>query len=222
MELQYEETKDKDGKPFSCTAWTTKDGRRVDGMTVDMQMAKDEGWIAKNGSKWKTMPQLMLRYRAASFFSRLNCPEVAMGLYTKEEAEDNDFEENTSESLQEQMEKDISENANSQVFEEPNEQNTTIYIIMHSLCYIPSGYQQNKLVAFAGSMSCLSQDRTVQHRTIQYNTQHHISCCLQVLPEHLKLSLEMRHEPQKIAHDRIIQDRIVHNTTQKVSILYVA
>lgn len=123
MELQYEETKDKDGKPFSCTAWTTKDGRRVDGMTVDMQMAKDEGWIAKNGSKWKTMPQLMLRYRAASFFSRLNCPEVAMGLYTKEEAEDNDFEENTSESLQEQMEKDISENANSQAFEEPNEQN---------------------------------------------------------------------------------------------------
>ena len=123
MELQYEETKVKDGKPFSWAAWTTKDGRRVDGMTVDMQMAKDEGWIAKNGSKWKTMPQLMLRYRAASFFSRLNCPEVAMGLYTKEEAEDNDFEENTSESLQEQMEKDISENANSQVFEEPNEQN---------------------------------------------------------------------------------------------------
>lgn len=123
MELQYEETKDKDGKPFSCTAWTTKDGRRVDGMTVDMQMAKDEGWIAKNGSKWKTMPQLMLRYRAASFFSRLNCPEIAMGLYTKEEAEDNDFEENTSESLQEQIGKDISENANSQVFEEPNEQN---------------------------------------------------------------------------------------------------
>lgn len=71
MELQYEETKDKDGKPFSCTAWTTKDGRRVDGMTVDMQMAKDEGWIAKNGSKWKTMPQLMLRYRAASFFQDL-------------------------------------------------------------------------------------------------------------------------------------------------------
>lgn len=126
MELQYEETKDKDGKPFSCTAWTTKDGRRVDGMTVDMQMAKDEGWIAKNGSKWKTMPQLMLRYRAASFFSRLNCPEVAMGLYTKEEAEDNDFEEYTSESLQEQMEKDISENANSQVFEEPDSQNKDV------------------------------------------------------------------------------------------------
>nr|DAT93372.1 MAG TPA: hypothetical protein [Caudoviricetes sp.] len=84
---------------------------------------------------------------------------------------------------------------------------------MHSLCYIPSGYQQNKLVAFAGSMSCLSQDRTVQHRTIQYNTQHHISCCLQVLPEHLKLSLEMRHEPQKIAHDSTAYHTAAQNST---------
>lgn len=86
MELQYEETK-KDGKPFSCLAWTMKDGRRVNGMTVDMDMAKVEGWLDKNGSKWKTMPQLMLRYRAASFFSSLNCPELTLGLYTKEEAE---------------------------------------------------------------------------------------------------------------------------------------
>lgn len=87
-ELQFEETKDKDGKPFSCTAWTTKDGRRVDGMTVDMNIAKAEGWLDKNGSKWKTMPQLMLRYRAASFFSRLNCPEITLGLYTREEVEE--------------------------------------------------------------------------------------------------------------------------------------
>lgn len=27
MELQFEETKDKDGKPYSCLAWTTKNGR---------------------------------------------------------------------------------------------------------------------------------------------------------------------------------------------------
>ena len=43
MELQFEETQDKDGKPFSCTAWTTKNGRKVNGMTVDMDMAKEEG-----------------------------------------------------------------------------------------------------------------------------------------------------------------------------------
>jgi len=45
MELQYDETKDKDGKPYSCVAWTMKNGRRVEGMEVNMQMAKDEGWL---------------------------------------------------------------------------------------------------------------------------------------------------------------------------------
>lgn len=92
MELQFDETKDKEGKPFSCVAWTMKNGRRIEGMVVDMEMAKAEGWLAKNGSKWKTMPQLMLRYRAASFFSRLNCPELTLGLYTKEELVDGNFE----------------------------------------------------------------------------------------------------------------------------------
>ena len=117
MELQYDETKDKDGKPYSCVAWTMKNGRRIEGMEVNMQMAKDEGWLGKNGSKWKTMPQLMLRYRAASFFSSLNCPELTMGIYTKEEIEDNDFNEYPMEDLQAQVQKDISENANSQEFE---------------------------------------------------------------------------------------------------------
>lgn len=126
MELQFDETRDKDGKPFSCTAWTTKNGRRVEGMTVDMNMAKDEGWLSKNGSKWKTMPQLMLRYRAASFFSSLNCPELTMGLYTKEEMQDNDFNEYPLESMQEQVNREIAENANSvdfaEVVEEPKKE----------------------------------------------------------------------------------------------------
>ena len=117
MELQYDETKDKDGKPYSCVAWTMKNGRRIEGMEVNMQMAKDEGWLGKNGSKWKTMPQLMLRYRAASFFSSLNCPELTMGIYTKEEIEDNHFNEYPMEDLQAQVQKDIAENANSQEFE---------------------------------------------------------------------------------------------------------
>ena len=123
MELQFEETQDKDGKPFSCTAWTTKNGRKVNGMTVDMDIAKEEGWLSKNGSKWKTMPQLMLRCRAASFFSSLNCPELTMGLYTREEMQDDDFKEYPIENMQEQVQQEIAENANSQVFEEPNEQN---------------------------------------------------------------------------------------------------
>lgn len=118
MELQYDETKDKDGKPYSCVAWTMKNGRRVEGMEVNMQMAKDEGWLGKNGSKWKTMPQLMLRYRAASFFSSLNCPELTMGIYTKEEIEDGDFKEYPLEDMQEQVRREIEQNANSQDFEE--------------------------------------------------------------------------------------------------------
>ena len=116
MELQFDEAKDKNGKPFSCTAWTMKNGRRVEGMEVNMDMAKDEGWLGKNGSKWKTMPQLMLRYRAASFFSSLNCPELTMGLYTKEEMQDNDFKEYPMEDLQEQVKHEISENANTEDF----------------------------------------------------------------------------------------------------------
>ena len=88
-----------------------------DNFIMAMQMAKDEGWLGKNGSKWKTMPQLMLRYRAASFFSSLNCPELTMGIYTKEEIEDNDFNEYPMEDLQAQVQKDIAENANSQEFE---------------------------------------------------------------------------------------------------------
>lgn len=116
-ELQFEEKKDKDGKPFSCTAWVMKNGRKVEGMTVDMDMARAEGWLGKNGSKWKTMPQLMLRYRAASFFSSLNCPELTMGLYTKEEIIDGDFKEYKIVDVQEQAHEEIVKNANSMDFE---------------------------------------------------------------------------------------------------------
>ena len=120
MELQYEEKNDEDGKPFSCLAWTSKNGRRIDGMTVDMDMAKAEGWYGKNGSKWKTMPQLMLRYRAASFFASLNCPELTLGIYTKEEAETIDDTPYTY-NIESEVRETISKNANKEEFivEEP-------------------------------------------------------------------------------------------------------
>lgn len=93
MELQFEEA-EKNGEPYSCRCWTTKDGRKIDGIKVTMDMADREGWTKKNGSKWKTLPALMLRYRAASFFANLNCPELTSGFYTREEMIDNDFSEN--------------------------------------------------------------------------------------------------------------------------------
>lgn len=87
MELQFDE-EEKDGKPYSCTCWTELNGRKVTGIKITMDMADKEGWTKKNGSKWITMPQVMLRYRAASFFARMNCPELSIGLYSKEELDD--------------------------------------------------------------------------------------------------------------------------------------
>jgi hypothetical protein len=58
------------------------------GPPVSYEMAVLEGWWTKNGSKWQTMPELMIRYRASAFFGRLYAPEILNGLGTKEEAED--------------------------------------------------------------------------------------------------------------------------------------
>lgn len=87
IELQFDE-EEKDGKPHACTCWTELNGRKVTGIKITMDMAEKEGWLKKNGSKWQTMPQVMLRYRSASFFARMNCPELSIGLYSKEELDD--------------------------------------------------------------------------------------------------------------------------------------
>ena len=109
IELQYEE-EEKDGKPYSCLVWTEKDGRRINGMHVTMDMAEKEGWTKKNGSKWNTLPALMLRYRAVSFFARLQCPEISLGMYTQEEMYDNYFDsgkKNSKASLNDVLAEDV-------------------------------------------------------------------------------------------------------------------
>jgi hypothetical protein len=55
---------------------------------VSMEMAKAEGWVDKKGSKWKTMPDLMLAYRSAMFLIRQYCPEVILGMQSSEELQD--------------------------------------------------------------------------------------------------------------------------------------
>lgn len=62
-------------------------GEVLEGPEVTIGLAKAEGWHGKNGSKWKTMPELMLRYRAAAFLVRTTAPEVSLGI-TVEEASD--------------------------------------------------------------------------------------------------------------------------------------
>lgn len=63
-------------------------GNKVVGAKITMQMAKDEGWIDKSGSKWKTMPEQMLMYRAGAFFARVHCPDVLYGVQMAEEVKD--------------------------------------------------------------------------------------------------------------------------------------
>jgi hypothetical protein len=85
--LRYEED-DQNGGRTRAVAYDKMTGEKVFGAWVSMEMAKAEGWIEKSGSKWKTMPELMRRYRAASFFTNQFAPEVSMGLTTIEEAYD--------------------------------------------------------------------------------------------------------------------------------------
>ena len=71
-----------------CVAIDLQSGDELVGSPVSMAMAKAEGWSTKNGSKWLTMPEQMLRYRAAAFWARAYAPELAVGLQTAEEVED--------------------------------------------------------------------------------------------------------------------------------------
>lgn len=70
----------------------TQDGETINGVAVTISMAKKEGWYGKTGSKWQTMPELMLAYRAAAFFARVYCPEVLMGIAVQGEVEDTEKE----------------------------------------------------------------------------------------------------------------------------------
>lgn len=85
--LRYEDD-DKEGGRTRAVATDKLTNTVCYGAWVSMEMAKAEGWIDKQGSKWKTMPELMRRYRAASFFTKQFAPEVSMGLHTTEEVMD--------------------------------------------------------------------------------------------------------------------------------------
>ena len=71
-----------------ATATRLATGEQLVSDIVTMQMAKDEGWLDKNGSKWKTMPIQMMMYRAGAFFARVHCPDVLLGLPLVEEVKD--------------------------------------------------------------------------------------------------------------------------------------
>jgi len=75
---------------WGCRAWATEKatGERIEGPLITMALAKAEGWDSKSGSKWKTIPELMLTYRAAAWMVNTHAPEISMGLNTAEEIGD--------------------------------------------------------------------------------------------------------------------------------------
>lgn len=88
--LRYEFFGEQGADTWGCRAWAIEKatGERLVGADVTIAIAQQEGWYGKNGSKWKSIPQQMLMYRAASWWTRAYAPELSMGLSTADEAAD--------------------------------------------------------------------------------------------------------------------------------------
>jgi hypothetical protein len=67
---------------------TDQQGNTIEGPEVTVEMAVKDGWFTRSDSKWQTMPELMLRYRAIAFFARTTVPELLVGLPVEGELED--------------------------------------------------------------------------------------------------------------------------------------
>ena len=63
-------------------------GRSFSSPRIDVRFAEKNGWVEKMGSKWRSMPELMVRYRSAAILIRTVCPEIVMGLEWAEDLED--------------------------------------------------------------------------------------------------------------------------------------
>lgn len=88
--IRFEFFGDKKNDTWGCRAWAIEQrtGEKLIGSDVTIAIARKEGWYGKNGSKWQSIPQQMLMYRAGSWWVRAYAPELSMGLMTSDEASD--------------------------------------------------------------------------------------------------------------------------------------
>lgn len=88
--IRYRFTGEKGKDSYGCIAYATElaTGEEISSSEITIATAKAEGWYARNGSKWQTIPQHMLMLRSAAWLVRTHAPELAMGLHTQEEAAD--------------------------------------------------------------------------------------------------------------------------------------
>jgi len=115
--LRYEWVGEEGKDDWGCRAWAIEKAtdEKLVGSTVTIGLAKAEGWYDKKGSKWPTMPQQMLMYRAASWFIRAHAPELAMGMHTVEEL--GDIVDLEPEDYEVKVEQEIKENANKETID---------------------------------------------------------------------------------------------------------
>ena len=82
------------GKPgtdsWGCVACSMiyDTGEKIESAEITIGLAKKEGWYNKNGSKWQSIPEQMMKYRSAAFLVRAHAPEIAFGFRTQDEEED--------------------------------------------------------------------------------------------------------------------------------------
>lgn len=118
--IKYKKTGTKGSDSQGVIAYTRErsSGEVIYGPEVTIAIAKQEGWYDKKGSKWRTIPELMLEYRAATWLIRTTAPEISMGLQTTEEIID--VEGNVID-VMDDVTTTIEHNANSEVIDvEPN------------------------------------------------------------------------------------------------------
>ena len=95
--LRYQMTGTRGTDNWGCIVWAVdQTGEWLQSPEVTIKMAKAEGWYYRPGSKWRTLPELMLRYRSATLFTRLYAPELTMGIQTTEEVVEMSAEGNAS------------------------------------------------------------------------------------------------------------------------------
>jgi len=79
-DVHYETSGKGDDMSCICVATDAVTGRELRGPRIDLKLAKQEGWIDKAGSKWKTMPEHMLMKRAAQWFGNHYIPDLLEGI----------------------------------------------------------------------------------------------------------------------------------------------
>lgn len=105
-----------DDRGCQVTAYDQNDNF-CEGTRVTIRMAKQEGWFSKTGSKWQTIPDLMLQYRAFAFFARVHCPDKLLGIH-------DEFENVDISKIEQRAENPFEEVVEAEVVREPEQTET--------------------------------------------------------------------------------------------------